>query len=58
MEFESKIVACAREEPIGFCGSNLDALITAGTQQNEALETYKKVLISQLFPFLDLQNTL
>lgn len=51
MELESRISAYAMEGRIALCQSNIDVLITVGTQKHEALETYKKRLMQQLFPF-------
>jgi len=38
------------QQHIAACLSSLDALITAETQKHEALKTYKKGLMQQLFP--------
>jgi type I restriction enzyme S subunit len=40
----------AEQQRIASCLSNLDNLITAESQKLEALKTYKKGLMQQLFP--------
>ena len=43
----------AEQQRIATCLSRLDALITAATQKLEALKTYKKGLMQQIFPAQD-----
>ena len=40
----------AEQQRIASCLTSLDALITAETQELEALKTHKKGLMQQLFP--------
>lgn len=49
-QFEIKCPDTDEQQRIADCLSSLDAMITAETQQLEALKTHKKGLMQQLFP--------